>query len=122
MHGYSTLNKQDQVMEQVKQLCVLYHEVRPGGSQYLYVLDSVQFEQHCKLFSRLLANPDCRINPVVTFDDGHVSNYEVALPLLQNYGLTARFFITAGWTGQKPDYMSWEDLRKLHNSGQRIGA
>ena len=109
-------------MEQVKQLCVLYHEVRPGGSPYLYVLDSVQFEQHCKLFSKLLASPHCRVNPVVTFDDGHLSNYEVALPLLQNYGLTARFFITVGWTGQKPGYMGWEDLRKLHNSGQKIGA
>jgi peptidoglycan/xylan/chitin deacetylase (PgdA/CDA1 family) len=109
-------------MEQVKQLYVLYHEVRPGGSPYLYVVDRAVFEQHCKLFSKLLANSDCQLNPVVTFDDGHISNYEVALPLLQNYGLTAHFFITAGWTGQKPGYMGWEDLRKLHNSGQKIGA
>jgi peptidoglycan/xylan/chitin deacetylase (PgdA/CDA1 family) len=109
-------------MEQVKQLYVLYHEVRPGGSPYLYVVDAALFEQHCKLFSKLLANPDCQLNPVVTFDDGHFSNYEIALPLLQNYGLTARFFITAGLTGQKPGYMGWEDLRKLHNSGQKIGA
>ena len=65
---------------------------------------------------------ECRVSPVVTFDDGHLTNYEVALPLLQNYGLTARFFITVGWTGQKPGYMGWEDLRKLHNSGQKIGA
>jgi hypothetical protein len=109
-------------MEQVKQLCVLYHEIRPGGSPYLYVVDSARFEKHCELFRKLLADSDCRHNPEITFDDGHVSNYEVALPLLQKYGLTARFFITAGWTGQKPGYMGWEDLRKLHNSGQKIGA
>jgi peptidoglycan/xylan/chitin deacetylase (PgdA/CDA1 family) len=109
-------------MQQVKQLYVLYHEVRPGGSRYLYVVDRVQFEEHCRLFSELLADEACQLKPEITFDDGHVSNYEVALPLLQTYGLTARFFITAGWTGQRQGYMDWEELRKLHSAGQKIGA
>jgi peptidoglycan/xylan/chitin deacetylase (PgdA/CDA1 family) len=41
---------------------------------------------------------------------------------LQARGLTARFFITVGWTGNKPGYMGWPELRTLHESGQLIGA
>jgi peptidoglycan/xylan/chitin deacetylase (PgdA/CDA1 family) len=106
----------------VKQLYVLYHEVRPGGSPYLYVIDSARFERHCQFFGELRRKANCSLNPEITFDDGHITNYEVALPLLQKYGLMARFFITAGWTGQKASYMNWEELRKLHSSGQQIGA
>jgi peptidoglycan/xylan/chitin deacetylase (PgdA/CDA1 family) len=109
-------------MQPVKQLYVLYHEVRPSVSRYFYVVDSAQFEKHCRLFNKLRADKDCQLNPEITFDDGHVSNYKVALPLLQSYGLTARFFITVGWTGQKSGYMDWQELRKLYDSGQKIGA
>ena len=44
------------------------------------------------------------------------------LPILQSRGLTAQFFITVGWTGKKPGYMGWPELRALHESGQMIGA
>jgi peptidoglycan/xylan/chitin deacetylase (PgdA/CDA1 family) len=36
--------------------------------------------------------------------------------------MKARFFITAGWTGKKPGYMGWEELRSLHEAGHSIGA
>jgi peptidoglycan/xylan/chitin deacetylase (PgdA/CDA1 family) len=60
--------------------------------------------------------------PEVTFDDGHISDFDYALPALLSRGLSARFFITVGWTGQKPGYMGWRELRSLHESGQLIGA
>jgi peptidoglycan/xylan/chitin deacetylase (PgdA/CDA1 family) len=41
---------------------------------------------------------------------------------LQSRELTARFFITAGWTGKKPGYMGWAELRSLHEAGFTIGA
>jgi peptidoglycan/xylan/chitin deacetylase (PgdA/CDA1 family) len=58
----------------------------------------------------------------VTFDDGHISNIEYALPILQSRNMKARFFITVGWTGQRPGYMGWSELRRLQESGQAIGA
>lgn len=34
---------------------------------------------------------------VITFDDGYADNVEVALPILQRYGLVATFFISTGF-------------------------
>ena len=109
-------------MQSTKRLYVLYHEVRPGGSAYSYVMDTEGFNDHCSLYARLQSDPLAQPRPEITFDDGHRSNYEHALPVLQAHGLTAQFFITVGWTEQKQDYMSWLELTALHNAGQEIGA
>lgn len=105
-----------------RNLYFLYHELRPNGSRYSYVLETCEFEKHLDLFARLRETDDRGLWPSVTFDDGHISNFEYALPLLKSRNMTALFFITVGWTGQKPDYMGWSELRSLHQSGQSIGA
>jgi peptidoglycan/xylan/chitin deacetylase (PgdA/CDA1 family) len=58
---------------------------------------------------------------VITFDDGHVSNHELALPILLEHGLKATFFVTAGAVG-KSGTMGWEQIRSLHNAGMEIGS
>jgi peptidoglycan/xylan/chitin deacetylase (PgdA/CDA1 family) len=102
-------------------LYLLYHELRPAGSAYSYVIDTEMFARHMDLVlqSRTEATS---LWPEVTFDDGHVSNLEFAAPILYARGLTARFFITVGWTGTKPGYMGWNELRELQAAGQAIGA
>ncbi len=60
--------------------------------------------------------------PVITFDDGHLSNLTEALPVLLSHHLSAHFFITAGWTGKKPGFMGAAHLRELYAAGQHIGA
>jgi peptidoglycan/xylan/chitin deacetylase (PgdA/CDA1 family) len=105
-------------------LHLLYHELRAGGSDYSYVMDTGLFERHLELFSAVRAEggSKARLLPEVTFDDGHVSNIELAAPRLAARGLSAHFFITVGWTGTKAGYMGWEALRWLHGAGHRIGA
>lgn len=105
-----------------RSLYLLYHELRPSGSRYSYVLETAAFERHLNLFSRLREEGSNSLWPQVTFDDGHISNFEYALPLLQSRDIKARFFITVGWTGRKPGYMGWSELRALHEAGQSIGA
>lgn len=104
-----------------RRLYLLYHELRPGGSKYSYVLETGEFEKQLDLFVRLRKTAD-NLWPEITFDDGHISNFEYALPLLQAQSLKAHFFITVGWTGQKSGYMGWNELRSLHAAGQLIGA
>ena len=111
----------DQGKQLQRRLYLLYHELRPSGSKYSYVLENGEFEKHLELFARLRDKKD-GLWPELTFDDGHISNFEYALPILQSRNLKARFFITVGWTGHKPGYMGWNELRALHDSGQAIGA
>jgi peptidoglycan/xylan/chitin deacetylase (PgdA/CDA1 family) len=106
----------------LRSLYLLYHELRPASSDYSYVVETTTFEQHLNLFRQVRETEGCSLWPEITFDDGHISNFEYAMPILQSRGFIARFFITVGWTGQKHGYMGWQELRELHGLGQMIGA
>lgn len=105
-----------------RRLYLLYHELRPQKSDYSYVVSCAQFESHLDLIRDLQTSPGNRITPEVTFDDGHISNHEYALPLLHSRDIRAHFFITVGWTGHKAGYMDWPHLRTLLKAGQTVGA
>jgi peptidoglycan/xylan/chitin deacetylase (PgdA/CDA1 family) len=106
----------------LRRLYLLYHELRPSASRYSYVLEAGEFEKHADLFVQLREQGEAGFWPEVTFDDGHISNFELAFPILHSRGLKAWFFITVGWTGRRPGYMGWQELRALHQAGQMVGA
>ncbi len=58
---------------------------------------------------------------VLSFDDGHRSNYELALPMLAERGMKAVFFVTAGRVGTY-DSLSWDNLRAMLEAGMEIGS
>jgi len=103
-------------------LYLLYHELRPLGSSYSYVVATQEFERQLDLFSRLRESEGSVLRPEITFDDGHISNFEFAPPALESRAIKAHFFITVGWTGTRPGYMNWEQLRELQRAGHIIGA
>jgi peptidoglycan/xylan/chitin deacetylase (PgdA/CDA1 family) len=117
---HSILQEHD--IHPTKLLHLLYHELRTSRSAYSYVIEADEFERQMDLFVQLRGISGADLWPEITFDDGHRSNFELALPALQSRGLQAHFFITVGWTGHKPGYMNWEELRSLHGAGQLIGA
>lgn len=106
----------------LRELYLLYHELRPSETSYSYVVSTAAFERHADLFVKLRTGRPDGLLPKITFDDGHISNFEFALPILQSRNLTAHFFITVGWTGQRKGYMGWSELQALHQAGQLIGA
>lgn len=55
------------------------------------------------------------------FDDGNASDVELALPILQAHGLSARFFILTGRI-DRPGYLTAEDVVRLHSAGMLIGS
>lgn len=57
----------------------------------------------------------------LTFDDGYMDAYTAALPILQQHGYTATFYIVSGFVGQ-PGYMGWDEIRALRAAGMEIGA
>jgi peptidoglycan/xylan/chitin deacetylase (PgdA/CDA1 family) len=103
-------------------LFFLYHELRGEPSNYSYVLERTAFEQHADLFLHARTLGDSTLWPEITFDDGHLSNYEIALPALAARNLAATFFLTVGWIATRPNYMDWSQVQSLHAAGQQIGA
>ena len=106
----------------LRKLHLLYHDLRHSKSNYSYVMQTGDFENHVKRFGELRRGNGFGLWPELTFDDGHISNFEIAAPILESRALTARFFITAGWTGKEPGYMGWAELRALHAAGHTIGG
>ena len=102
-------------------LFLLYHEVRPETSGYSYAIDRANFCRQLAL-CQSLRTAESRLWPELTFDDGHASNFDLAAPALAVHAITAHFFITVGWTGKRPGYMDWPQLRELQRAGHTIGA
>jgi peptidoglycan/xylan/chitin deacetylase (PgdA/CDA1 family) len=55
----------------------------------------------------------------LTFDDGSISDYTVAFPLLLSYGQRATFFVITDRVGQH-GYVTWAQLREMTAHGMSI--
>lgn len=120
-----------------KTLVLMYHEVhatqdrfdaqKRAGRAYSVMLD--QFEQQMAFLARegyrtlsldeFLAGKGDERSVVITFDDGHESNLTVATPILQRHDFKAEFFITVDFVN-RPRFMSWQQLRELHDAGMSV--
>lgn len=62
---------------------------------------------------------------VLTFDDGNKSDIAFVAPKLREYGFGASFYITEGLgfkaDSEKQRYVSWDDVRRLHQLGFEVG-
>lgn len=58
----------------------------------------------------------------ITFDDGYRDNYQVAFPVLKEFGFAAAFFVTPEDIG-KEGFMTWDMLREMAGvPGIEIGS
>ena len=58
---------------------------------------------------------------ILSFDDGYEDNHRVVLPMLEERGMRAVFYMVTNDIGQ-PGYMTWEDLFDLERRGMEIGS
>jgi peptidoglycan/xylan/chitin deacetylase (PgdA/CDA1 family) len=87
-------------------------EREPGESRYWVTEDA---------FRRMLDQVVDLPTVSLSFDDGNRSDADIALPALQERGLTATFFALAGRLDD-PASLSPHDLRELRSAGMRIGS
>lgn len=70
----------------------------------------------------LLERRPARGGVVLTFDDGHLSNWAHAYPRLQQRGLAAAFFVTRDFINGRAGFCRWPQLREMADSGMLIGS
>lgn len=56
----------------------------------------------------------------ITFDDGIEAHYDIAMPILEKYGIKGTFFITINRVGT-PGRLSWKQIKEMRQRGMEIG-
>ena len=103
---------------------LLYHGIEDGAPSARamdavdreYVLERRRFEQHVEY---LATKPAASVRAVISFDDGDLSGYTVAAPLLERHGLRGEFFVVTKWIGT-PGFMTADHLRELDARGHGV--
>jgi len=103
---------------------LLYHGIDDGAHSARrmeavdreYVLDRPRFERHV---GYLAAKPASAVRIVISFDDGDLSCYTIAAPVLERHNLSGEFFIVTAWTGT-PGFMTAAHVRELAQRGHGI--
>ena len=115
---------------------LLYHriDVSPIDSQY-YVLPK-KFEEQMKLLrdweytvistetlvDAIKEGANLPPRPVIlTFDDGDISVYQTAFPIMRKYGQTGAVYIVGNYMGTE-GYMSAEQIKELIAAGWEVGS
>ncbi len=85
-----------------------------NGYQSLSLVDFFEFKR-----DNTKVIPSKRI--IITFDDGHYSNYHLAFPILQKYGFTGVFFVVADRVDQAY-HVTRDQLVEMAEQGMEIGS
>lgn len=79
---------------------------------------SVTRDSFCRLLDAVAS---CPASFLITFDDGHESDYSIALGELLRRKLRAVFFVVPKWVG-RPGYLNWSQIQEIGAAGMTIGS
>ncbi len=114
---------------------LLYHEIGGSGTRYnLPVKDfaaqmeylskhgytSVSIDQIAAALRGQGDLPPCPI--AITLDDAYRGAYTNAVPILQQYGFRATYYLPTDHLGRSARYMTWDQARDLVSKGMWIGS
>jgi hypothetical protein len=100
---------------------LVYHCLDRKTRSHKYQLTTSSFEKHVRLATDLSGGKDPVLPPILTFDDGHISQYESAIPILSRFGVFSMFFPVVGWLESR-SCMSWQQIRTIYGLGHMIGS
>ena len=98
----------------------IFHNTPKGFETYLKILKGAK--AHTYTFSEILEihNQGLHLQTnscILTFDDGYVDNFYYAFPLLKRFKLKATIFINTLYIDNDPDYLTWEQIKQMQDSG-----
>ena len=109
---------------------LMYHAISAAGTPFgqdpHYTVAQEAFDQQLDTLGRTHSLGSARDwlqgarhGVLVTFDDGHVSNYALAFPALQQRGMGADFFVNPALVGTD-GFATWAQLREMSDAGMSI--
>lgn len=109
-----------------KNRILMYHSIGVDGSNEvgskLYSVSVENFKQQMTYISKRNNDKEGPWLPLtVTFDDGNITNFINAYPILNKFNIKAYFFIIISKVGVL-GYMDWQQIRQLKDSGMIIGS
>jgi len=98
----------------------LFHSTPIGFETYLKILKGAKV--HTYTFSEVyeIHNQGLHLQTnscILTFDDGYVDNFYYAFPLLKRFKLKATIFINTMYIDSDPDYLTWDQIKQMKDSG-----
>lgn len=107
----------------------MYHAVGIGedvqGSDLHYAVSGATLGRHLKIIAQSspvahqLQKHSRIVEHSVTFDDGHLSNFTRAFPVLMEAGHCAEFYVNSSQVG-RPHFASWDQLKQMSDAGMSI--
>lgn len=123
------------IMKELIVPILMYHDLTKEKVKNAYMIKEGDFQDHMEFikshhyhtilideYYQFLTNPSVQLPEkcvIITFDDGHESDCEIALPILKKLDLKATFFITTDWIGL-PGYMTGLQINKLKDAGMSV--
>lgn len=101
-----------------------YHAIGEKGCEVgagLYCVSVDRFKEQMEYVAKYTQTVSFGDILCVSFDDGDITNYRYAYPILKEHGLKAYFFILVSRVGTK-GYMNWEQIKELSDNGMIIGS
>lgn len=111
---YHGISSKDCIYPQDREVGAELYDV--SVEQFRKQLQWLRTEGYTTVFNSLEAK-----KIVITFDDGEMSNFKEALPVLKEFGFQASFFIIVKRVGKK-GYMGWKELKGLLKEGMSVGS
>lgn len=110
-----------------KVIILMYHNLVYGRTGSIYHRDIYNFEHDLAYLRKNFKIIDFydleKINKgesslnsdaaIITFDDGDLSVYHLAFPLLKKYNFKATFFIVSSLVSKETGYVNWEHLQEM---------
>lgn len=114
---------------------LMYHALHPDNDTSMvdaedqpYAVSVSTFKEHMAMLKGyrvgLLSNDASKPQPdvVITFDDGHISNLDLALPILKEYGWKAYFFVTTDFIESREFFCRPHQLKDFVDAGMVVGS
>lgn len=115
---------------------LLFHRIDVSPIDSRYYVPPERFDQELKvlhdwdytsittimLVQAITMGRELPPHPVlITFDDGHLDNYENAFPIMKKYGFTGVLYIVGNYMGAD-GYLKKDQILEMHDAGWEIGS